>query len=369
MGLQKIILNIILKIEYLFVSMLKIQPKRIAFISLESEQLESDMKLIYQQLDQKKYDIKLCLIHYHKDLWGQFLYFLNCMKQLYIINTSKCVILHDNNYVVSNFKKEEVKVLQLWHACGAIKKFGNVIDRKYHIENYDYVLSTSSYWKQPYSESFSVNIDQILPIGMPRTDELFDLKQKEEYRNKLYARYPQLQDKKIILYAPTFRGNIYQGFSTIPFNVSKLMDDLGEDYVFLYKFHPLLGNIQLAQHGLVFNMNHEDIHQLFCIADYLISDYSSVVFDFMILEKPIIFFVPDLKEYIRDLGVFVDITTLPYPICNDEDEIKKNILQYPTSVNDMIEMKNQFFDLQDGKSTKRVVQLIEMILENKSTIY
>lgn len=139
MGIQKMILNIILTIESLIISMFKIKKNKVTFISLESEQLTSDFEFIYNQLDLKEFDVHLCLIKYHKDLWGQFLYFINCMKQLYLINTSKIVLLHDNNYVVSHFKRKGVIVLQVWHACGAIKKFGNAIEREYPIANYDYV--------------------------------------------------------------------------------------------------------------------------------------------------------------------------------------------------------------------------------------
>ncbi len=109
MGLQKIILNIVLKIEAFFISFFKIKNNRITFISLEADHLVSDFLKIYQQLPQEDYDIRLCLIHYHKNLWGQFLYFINCMKQLYYVYTSRIIFLHDNNYVVSHFKEKAFK--------------------------------------------------------------------------------------------------------------------------------------------------------------------------------------------------------------------------------------------------------------------
>lgn len=359
MGIQKIILNFILKIEAIFISLLKIKQKRITFISLESQQLTSDFKLIYDQLDKQSYDIQLCLIHYQKNLWGQFLYFLNCIKQLYLINTSRIVILHDNNYVVSRFKREGVVVLQVWHACGAIKKFGNVIERQYPIANYDYVLATSSYWRDAYSQAFSVPSDHVIPIGMPRTDELFNQQWLEKNQKRLYKQYPQLKDKKIILYAPTFRGNIYKGFSSIPFDAQKILDALKEEYVIIYKFHPLLGNQMLAQDSRIINMNQEDTHALFSICDYLISDYSSIVFDYMILEKPLLFFTPDLEEYMDSLGVFVDINDLKCPVCYKEEDIIDYIINNSFNVSNVKEMKNIFFDYQDGQSTRRVIDFLK----------
>lgn len=362
MGIQKFILNIIFTVESFFLHFLKIKKNRITFISLESNQLTLDFLHIYEALDKDKYDVRLCLIHYQKNILGQFLYLLNCMKQLYYIYTSHMIVINDNNYAISHFKRDGVIVFQLWHACGAIKKFGNVINRKYKIKNYDYVLSTSSYWKKPYSEAFGVPQDHVLPLGMPRNDELFNQDLIAQYRASLYQKYPQLIGKKIVLYAPTFRGNIYNGFRAIPFDAKKIIDHLSDDYVILYKYHPLLGNVQLSHNDRIMNMNNENTHQLFCIADYLISDYSSIVFDYMILEKPLIFFIPDLDEYIKDVGVFVDISSLQYPVCQNEEEIIQTIQSGAFDKKVAIENKKMFFDIPDGDSTKRVVRFIEKVI-------
>lgn len=362
MGIQKLILNLVLSIEKIFLIFLPIKQNRIVFISLESDTPILDFKMIYQALDKEKYDVHLCLIKYKKNLFGQFLYFLNCMKQMYFIYTSKLIILNDNNYVVSNFKRKGTHVLQVWHACGAIKKFGNALNRKYAISNYDYVLSTSSYWKKPYSEAFSVDENHVLNIGMPRTDKLFDDDLKRKYCEELYRKYPQMKDKKVVLYAPTFRGNIYEGFRNIEFDEEKILNALGEDYILIYKFHPLLGNIQLKNHERIINMNDESTYRLFCISDYLISDYSSIVFDYMILHKPILFFVPDLEEYMANVGVYVDICKLGYPVCRSENELVENILSYPTTKDNHIKNLNTFIEYQDGKSNQRVIEFIESMM-------
>lgn len=362
MGLKKLILNFILSIEMIFISFLKIKKNRITFISLETDHLESDFKLIYDELN-KDYDIRLCLIKYNKNLLGQLLYFINCMKQLYLINTSSFVIINDNNYAISHFKRKGVKVLQVWHAAGALKKFGNAIEREYPINNYDYVLATSSYWKKPYSEAFSVKEDNVLSIGMPRLDELFDNNYIIKQRESLFNKYPYLKDKKIILYAPTFRGDIYKGFSAIDFNASKLLNELDDNYILLYKYHPLLGNIELEKHDRVYNMNHEDTHALFTISDYLISDYSSIVFDYSILEKPLLFYVPDYNDYKSSRGCFVDLESLQCPLCYNTDELIHHI-----KLNDhsgSLYMKELFFDYKDSFSTQRVVEFINHIMNEQ----
>lgn len=359
MGIQKIILNIVLSIEAFFVSFLKIKPNRVTFISLETDQITSDFKDIYDHLDKDKYDIKLCLIHYQKNLKGQFLYFLNCIKQLYLTYTSRIVLLHDNNYVISHFKRKGVLTIQLWHACGAIKKFGNVIDRQYKIANYDYVISNSDYWKIPYSQAFDVKKEHVLSIGMPRVDHLYDAQWIHQQQDYLYRKYPLLKGKKIVLYAPTFRGNIYKGFNMIPFDAEKIMDALGDDYVLLYKLHPLMGNYILSRDHRTVNMNHEDTHVLFTITDYLITDYSSIAFDYMILEKPLLFFVPDMSEYISNVGMFVDLKDLHCPVCMKEEEIIGYIQNDCFDEKQIKLLKEKFFKYHDGKNVQRVVEFIE----------
>ena len=149
MGLKKIVINLILRFVNVFVRFYSIKSNQVAFVSLESNRLESDLKLIYDELNKDgNYTLKTVLINYNKkSLLNNFLYMLNCIKQIYIINTSKIVLITDNNYVISNFKRDGVKVIQVWHATGAIKKFGNAIKREYSIKNYDYVLANSDYWK------------------------------------------------------------------------------------------------------------------------------------------------------------------------------------------------------------------------------
>jgi len=168
MGLQKLILNIILGFLNIFVKRFKIKENQVAFVSLESKYLDSDMKLIYDVLKQdKQLNLKKVVIEYDQQgIKQNFLYMLNCIQQLFVINTSKVVIIRDNNYVVSTFKREGVNVIQVWHACGAIKKFGNALARKYPIKNYDYVIANSSYWKKPYSEAFSVKEENVLDHHM-----------------------------------------------------------------------------------------------------------------------------------------------------------------------------------------------------------
>lgn len=362
MGLKKLILNIMLRICNVFVKLRPIQKDKIAFVSLESKHLESDLKLIYNALDQKKYRLVSVLTSFEKNsLWMNFLYLINTIKQIFIINTSALVIINDNNYVISKFKRKGVKVLQVWHAAGAIKKFGNVIPREYTIANYDYVLCNGEYWKKPYSEAFGVEENQVIVTGMPRLDCLCDEQFLKKARQELYQRYPELKDKKIILYAPTFRGNIVQGMKKVDMNIRWLIKQLGEDYAFLYKMHPLLKTENLSDDRRIYNMNKENLHSLFSITDVLISDFSSVVFDFSLLNKPIYYYVPDLEEYLGDRGCFLPYQQLMEECMAKNEEQLLELIRNGEKGNEE-KLRNAYLDYSDGKNLDRTIMFIEKVM-------
>ena len=185
--------------------------------------------------------------------------------------------------------------------------------------------------------------------------------ENREYVEKLLKKYPQLVGKKIILYAPTFRGNIYKGFSMLPFDGIKLIESFDENTYLLYKMHPLLKEINLPQHPHILDVCKEDTHELFALSDSLISDYSSIVFDYSLLNKPLYFYTPDLNEYLNDVGCYVDKEELPVDVSLTMDELIKT-MQVPYK-GKLDVFKNKFFTYQDGKNTNRVVDLILEILK------
>lgn len=288
---------------------------------------------------------------------------LNCIYQLFVINTSGLVILNDNNYVVSNFKREGVKVLQIWHACGAVKKFGNDIERQYPIANYDYILSTSSKWKEPYARSFNVKENQVIPLGMPRTDALFDEKTMDRYKTKILEKFPVLEDKYVILYAPTFRGNIIKGVRYESLDLKYVIEQLPENYIIMSRMHPLLGDIMLGEHERILNVNNEDLNELLAITDCFVSDYSSIIFDFSILERKMIYYAPDLEEYKTTIGLNVDYETLPGKVCGEINQLVRELKNEKYDQYAIQKLKDECFLYQDGKSVERIVQFIDSIME------
>lgn len=366
MKLKKIILNVILNIINAIVHLFPIKNDQVTFVSLESNKLEQDLLQIYEEI-KDEYRVKTVLIKFNKNTWkSHFLYMINTMKQIWHINQSAVVIINDNNYVVSNFKRSGVTVIQVWHATGAIKKFGNCLPREYVIDKYDYIIANHPCWIKPYSEAFGVKEAQVKVLGMPRVDKLFDESYKKEAIRIFEKKYPESRGKKLILYAPTFRGNIYQGFATMDLDGIALVEALGDEYILIYKYHPLLRETKITKHKQCINASREETYDLFLVSDMLISDYSSIIFDYALLEKPMVFFAPDLEAYQSSVGHFVDYSTMPGAICKTtECVIEKVTKLFNGSDKEKTESKDQvkdfadsYFTFQDGKNTQRVVGLI-----------
>ena len=358
MKVEKIILNIVLSVLNGLTFFLHPKDKRILFISMTSDHLTGDFYQIDQALkNEGNYDIHYELFQIHKTIKGYFLYFLNLCHQLIQMKQSQLIILNDNNYIVSRFKPKGTKVLQVWHACGAVKKFGNQIKRSYPIQGYDAVLCSAPYWKDIYADAFDVNSDQVYVTGLPRIDELLDKKRQKDQVDKLYAKYPRFKNKKCILYAPTFRGHMVKGFQVASFDISKVLDILGDEYCILYKFHPLLPDIHI-DHKRAVDCHDEDLYALMHVSDVLISDYSSVILDYSLLDKPMIGYIDDVEDYDQTVGFNLDYKKeFPGPVCFNEEELI-HALKHLKKDSKIYKFQQKYIVHADGQNTKRVIQLI-----------
>lgn len=361
MGLNKLILTLLLSFLNIFRFLMPIKKNKITFISITSNVLDQDFKEIDHLLKKVgTYDLHYNLIVFKKTLKDDFLYMLNCMKQLYQINTSKMIILNDNNFVVTKFKRKGTYVLQTWHACGAIKKFGNQIERQYPIKNYDMVVVNSNYWIEAYCEAFGVNKQQILLCGMPRVDKLCKEDARANLKENFFQKYPSLRDMYIVLYAPTFRGNIIKGLRYEKLDVDNLLSQLPDNYALLYKMHPLLKEVSLGTHERLYNVSEDDLHMLLCACDCLISDYSSILFDYAILQKKAICYACDYEEYDKTIGFNVDyLHDMPSDLCTHEEMLIQHLTDKQFDQARMKKFQETFMPFTDGQNGIRVVEEIK----------
>lgn len=366
--LELIIAKILVTVLNVITSYLKPINNKVTYISYRSNNITKEMNLISDEIRKVQPNTKevFLMLKYKNTLGDKFRYVIEIIKQVYHVKTSKVVIIDGNNFVISNIDKKDTKVVQIWHACGAIKKFGQDFERKYEIKNYDYVITCSSSSKECMSSAFGVSEDQILPLGYPKTDLLFDEKIMSKYKSNMYNKYPFLKNKKVILYAPTFRGEAVYEKKVLHVDLGKIANLLGDDYVLLYKFHPIISNTEIeSKSNNLYNVSDESLYKLFSVTDVLVSDFSAIIYDFSILEKPIVLYTPDLDEYKNNRGLYVDYESFaPGKITYTEEELLKAIKDERFELEKVKRLKETFFDYRDGKSSYRIAEFVISLLEN-----
>ena len=205
----------------------------------------------------------------------------------------------------------KTKLVQLWHAGVGFKSVGYArfgFSGPYPYTSchrrYDYAIVGGEALVPVYAEVFGINKEKILPYGLPRLDNFLDSNKIKETKEKLYNNYANLKEKKCILFAPTFRGT---GQKTANYPFEKLdLDEIynlckKENYMFLIKMNPFVRkriNIPEEYREYIIDFSdYPDINELLYITDILITDYSSNIYDFSLLNRPIIFYTYDLDYY------------------------------------------------------------------------
>ncbi|GER68828.1 hypothetical protein BpJC7_01310 [Weizmannia acidilactici] len=288
-------------------------------------------------------------------------------KSIYHLATSRYIVV-DNYYgflAATNFKKE-VECIQVWHAAGAFKTFGlkdksintrtkGAITRfKKVYSQFHKIVIGSDIMQSIFKEAFGVGSDNFLCTGVPRTDLFFDDLLKEQTIRKIYQKHSGLMHKKIILYAPTFRDYELNNFS-LKLDLALMSQELKDDYVVIIKLHPVVKNKKaLADYkGFILDFSHyDDINELLLITDILITDYSSIPFEFSLLKRPMIFYPYDLKSYQENRGFWKEYEQLvPGPIAFNTEEIIRLIKENDFDMERIVEFSTQWNKYSDGKSS------------------
>ncbi len=257
-------------------------------------------------------------------------------------------------------RKEQVYI-QTWHGT-PLKKIGldvpgSDLDYAKEGEKFSYMISPSKYCTEKYISAFGLQgrEDIILETGYPRNDELFTFDQAKV--NSVLRELDIPRGKKIILYAPTFRDNKhsqvsgYENASGLDFE--KLKEQIGDEYIILFRAHYFVAKEMDFKKlkGFVIDVSdYEDVNDLYIISDMLITDYSSVFFDYANLKRPIVFYMYDYDEYKQNARDFyLDESELPGPITKTQKELVDAIEKARLFIPDArYSMFNQKFNHLDG---------------------
>lgn len=380
--LKKVIKVSIVFFPSLLFSVLPKNKKKIAFISDTRTELGGNLKYMYDAIP-STYDKKVIL----KEDRRKKRNFREKVNFLYTLSTSKYIFLEDLVQATSFFhfsKRQEI--IQLWHGPGAYKKFGysrsvkNSGDvKKVHrgYKKYTKAIVSSEGIRENYAEAFGISIDKVYATGFLRTDLFFDKKYISKTRKELFNKYPQLKNKKVILFAPTYRGAPYKNidkngayYDFNKLNWDKLYRELKDEYVFVLKWHPALyNNIKNGQlnapnltkyKDFYFDLSeYRDINELLLITNVLITDYSSVIFDYVLLNKPIIYFVYDLEEYASGRGFYYDFDEYVYgDVVKNQSALIKSIKKENMAKTKREKFYQKFMSACDGHSIEKTYDLI-----------
>lgn len=272
-------------------------------------------------------------------------------------------------------KPKHTTYVQTWHGT-PLKKIGIDIEdvqmrgtdtekyRKEFIEEasqWDYLISPNPYSTKIFKQAFQFK-GEMIESGYPRNDYLM----KAENVSALKEKYNIPLNKKVILYAPTWRDHLVNEHGQYQFelelDLQKMRQQLGEEYIVLLRLHYLVASkLDISSfEGFAYDFSQlEDIRELYVMADVLITDYSSVFFDYANLKRPMIFYVYDIEDYRDKLrGFYVDFEKMaPGPLVKTTEEVIQAIRQ----INEMAvpeEFYEEFCAWEDGNASKRVVEAV-----------
>jgi CDP-glycerol glycerophosphotransferase len=290
--------------------------------------------------------------------------------------------LAQSEYVIFNtrhpkriVKKEDQVYVCTWHGT-PLKRLGfdqgNLYldnPRSKHAyrkdsSEWDYMISPNPYTTDILRSAFAYE-GEIIESGYPRNDILYNASSEDIEKIRESLKLPK--DKKIILYAPTWRDDDYYDTASVKFNLqldlNRLKEEFQDEYIVLLRLHYFIAdNVDLSGcEDFAFNVSdYEDIAELYLISDLLITDYSSVFFDFANLRRPILFYTYDLEKYENVLrGFYIDINTeVPGPLLKNNDEVVEAISNIDSIEKEYKERYDEFYDrfcsIEDGNASQRI---------------
>ena len=357
-----------MEIIYFFIKLFTKQKNKITMLSRQSDSINLDFRLLRDELknceEGQNIEVKILCKKIPKNIWGRIKYCFFVIKNMYHIAESKVCVVDGYNIPISALKhKKGLEIIQIWHAMGAIKKFGfQVIGRKegsttkiarimkMHA-NYTCVTCTSQATRKFYAEAFKTDINKIKVLGMPRLDYVLG-KNNEIDKNveKLLKQYPKLKNKPIILYVPTFRKK-----ETI--DIDKVINEIDEErYNLIIRLHPL--DETKVDKKYIIDKEYST-YDLLKVADFVVTDYSAIAFETAALNKPLYFYLYDIRKYSRKRGVNIDLETEMKDCTRISfDEIMKLINSEEYNFEELRKFREKYVETFDTDNTKRIANYI-----------
>ncbi len=270
-------------------------------------------------------------------------------------------------------KRPETTVVQLWHSCGLMKKIaydaGDDIPKNYRgnmFGNYSLLTLSAQICVPVHERALRLSNGCAVATGVSRTDYYFDERWNETCREQFFHQYPQAEGKKIAVWAPTFRGNAAMPYLEGLDAVKHAAKSLEQEWFFVIKAHP-----HIDAHGQVSNCT-IPTEELLAVADVLITDYSSVLFDYLLYDKPAVLFAPDLAQYEAKRGFYLDYRKIPFPLVEDGEALADGVagaVKWMQAHRDAIRsFRERYVGACDGHATQRILSQIGLLMDKEPSL-
>jgi CDP-glycerol glycerophosphotransferase (TagB/SpsB family) len=288
------------------------------------------------------------------------------------IASAGTIVLNDYYPTIHSIRlKKRTALVQLWHAPGAFKRFG--LSRKglpggprpgsgVHT-GYALSIASSADVQPCVQEAFGMSSDRVLPLGIPKTDIYFDQAVMKRFNTEVRIRLGVDANHRLVLFTPTFRGNGQRSaHHEIDYPMwSRIAAVAGANVTVLIRNHPFVHESapDSVYPNVVDVSQGYDIEELLAAADMLVTDYSSAIFDFALLEKPMALYCPDTDSYERSRGFYFPLEHYAWgPIVDDEAKLTVAVQRAELDMTALLAVREKFMSACDGQSTERVVNAI-----------
>ena len=295
-------------------------PRRVVLASPRKPHLDGNLAAIELAIRRIRPDADLVVLAemYGYGLLGKLAYAVRMVRGTYHLRTAGLVIV-DNAWLPVHVAPHPARttVVQVWHAAGALKRFGydtveppEEPERTFLHRHYDWVVTSGDASREPWSRALRTPLEHVLALGSARTDVFFQPDAVAAIRARVIAEHPALEGRRVITYAPTFRGRGRGKRPAGGLDAARLRAALGPGDVLVLKSHPNLDRTLVDTAGFDVVVDPaEDMNDLLLATDVLVTDYSSSIFEWALLRRPLVLVVPDLAAYERDPGLYLDYRT------------------------------------------------------------
>lgn len=342
--------------------------KNILFASELRTRLQGNLKAVHDRMVVRGLDDEFNFAYSFRT--GDTASRLTAFRLAWQMGIANTILIDDYFDVLKDLgDRESQKIIQLWHAGIGFKSVGYSRFGQYGSPNlrhphrtYSYAIAGSQQLRDVYSEAFGIERESVIATGLPRIDGFLREGRAAEYLTEFERDFPDAKDKRKILFAPTFRGwddnDAYYDYGVLDF--AALYEVCGEDTVILFRQHHFISDPAPIpaefRDRLVDVASCLDTSDLMLISDVLITDYSSVIYEYSLLERPMIFFAYDVDAYSATRGIHLDYReAAPGSIATTFEQLLSLLRKPSLGVDKSIEFVKENFDYVDTNNSDRVI--------------